>query len=71
MMIVNHHTEKNPNNTGGAFKKMKKKIIGLIVATNEINTIINNNLETINSFSREFDRFYLFNFLNLKIFKKK
>lgn len=70
-MIVNHHTEKNPNNTGGAFKKMKKKIIGLIVATNEINTIINNNLETINSFSREFDRFYLFNFLNLKIFKKK
>tara|TARA_B110000858_G_C17798157_1_gene473645 strand:+ start:1288 stop:2508 length:1221 start_codon:yes stop_codon:yes gene_type:complete len=52
-------------------KKMKRNIIGLVAATEDINTIINNNLETIHSFSKEFNKFYLFNFINLKIFKKK
>ena len=47
---------------------MKKKVIGLTVTSNNINNIINNNLETIHSFSKEFDEFYLFNFINLKLY---
>lgn len=49
---------------------MKKNIVGLVTATNNLDIIIKNNLEYINSFSEKFDHFYLFNFINLKFFNK-
>ena len=49
---------------------MKKNIVGFVAATNNLDIIVKNNLEYIHSFSKKFDNFYLFNFINLKLFNK-
>tara|TARA_B110001450_G_scaffold256506_1_gene287289 strand:- start:23 stop:1225 length:1203 start_codon:yes stop_codon:yes gene_type:complete len=49
---------------------MKNQIIGLVTATNNLDIITKNNLDSIHSFSKKFDKFYLFNFINLKLFHK-
>ena len=49
---------------------MPNKIVGLVTATNNLDIIIKNNLEYIHSFSKKFNKFYLFNFINFKLFDK-
>ncbi len=50
---------------------MQKKVIGLVTANNDLEIVLKHNLEYIESFSKKFDKFYLLNFVNLKLFNKK
>lgn len=49
----------------------KKNIISFVCATNDINSIINVNFDLIIDLSKKFEKIYILNLFNLKLFNKK
>ena len=51
--------------------RSKKNIISFVCATNDINSIINVNFDLIIDLSKKFEKIYILNLFNLKLFNKK